>query len=64
MPRAEVRWRVGLMCRARGRTTTVPSPPTPVRSPCQGNDPADAHPQGAQVSAGVGKPSHGLGVCI
>ena len=35
-----------------------------VRSPCQENYPADAHPQRAQVSAGVGKPPHGLGVCI
>ena len=34
-----------------------------VRSPCQENYPADAHPS-AQVSAGVGKPPHGLGVCI
>ena len=32
--------------------------------PCQENDPADAHPQRAQVSAGVGKPPPGLGVCI
>ena len=35
-----------------------------VRSPCQEHDPADAHPQRAQVGAGVGKPPHGLGVCI
>ena len=35
-----------------------------VRSPCQEHDPADAHPLRAQVSAGVGKPPHGLGVCI
>ena len=30
-----------------------------VRNPCQENYPADA-----QISAGVGKPPHGLGVCI
>ena len=34
-----------------------------VRSPCQENNPADAHTS-AQVSAGVGKPPHGFGVCI
>ena len=35
-----------------------------VRSPRQENDPADAHPRRAQVSAGVGKPPHGLGPCV
>ena len=41
-----------------------PPPRLKERSPCQEHDPADAHPQRAQVSAGVGKPPHGLGVCI
>ena len=41
-----------------------PPPLVVVRSPCQEYDPADAHPQRAQVSAGVGKPPHGLGVCV
>ena len=35
-----------------------------VRSSCQENCPADAHPSGAQVSAGVSQPPHGLRVCI
>ena len=35
-----------------------------VRSPCQEHDPADAHPQRAQVSAGVSKPPHGPRVCV
>ena len=38
----------------------VPLPPPPR----QEHDPADAHHQRAQVRAGVGKPPHGLGVCL
>ena len=35
-----------------------------VRSPCQENDHADAHPSAHKSVLAVGKPPHGLGVCI
>ena len=35
-----------------------------VRSPCQGNYPADAHPSALKSMLESANPSHGLGVCI